>query len=89
MAEAGSAKRRGVRGDGAVVPYGYMWWIPDASTHAIHRQAYSGEGIFGQHLYINPREQLVIVQWSALTQPSGTGGVNAEDCFAAIGERLR
>jgi CubicO group peptidase (beta-lactamase class C family) len=89
MADAGSPKRRGVRGDGAMEPYGYMWWIPDASAHRIHAQAYSGVGIFGQHLYINPREQLVIVQWSALTQPSGEGEVNADDCFAAIGERLR
>jgi CubicO group peptidase (beta-lactamase class C family) len=87
--EAGSAKRRGVNGDGALEPYGYMWWIADATAHPIHARAYSGEGIFGQHLYLNPRERLVIVQWSALTQPSGTGGVNAEDCFAAIAERVR
>jgi CubicO group peptidase (beta-lactamase class C family) len=89
MDEAGSAKRRGVSGDGALEPYGFMWWIPDAASHRIHQQAYSGVGIFGQHLYISPREKLVIVQWSALTEPSGNGGVNAEDCFAAIAEQLR
>jgi CubicO group peptidase (beta-lactamase class C family) len=85
MEEAGS--QRLVR-PAAGQQYGYMWWPMDSTAHAIHAGAFAAEGIFGQWIYINPREQLVVVQLSALTQPSGGEKVTSEDCFAAIANAL-
>lgn len=44
--------------------YGYLWWrSPDGS--------YAAHGIFGQLLYINPSENLIIAQVAAWPQASG------------------
>lgn len=41
--------------------YGYLWWVnPDGS--------YQAAGIFGQLLYVNPQQNLVIVQYAAWPQ---------------------
>lgn len=47
--------------------YGYQWWsLPTgANAMANHDGAFTAEGIFGQFVYINPREQVVAVVWSA------------------------
>ena len=50
--------------DGKTVDYGYMWWIPP-QTDPVHVGAFQAQGIFGQFMYINPRERLVIVVHSA------------------------
>ena len=34
-----------------------------------HEGAFTGQGIFGQFLYINPRERVVAVVWSAWPDP--------------------
>ena len=51
--------------------YGYLWWSypSDASVHPAHRGAFTGKGIFGQYLYVNPRERVVAVVWSAYPKP--------------------
>jgi CubicO group peptidase (beta-lactamase class C family) len=46
-------------------------------------------GIFGQAIYINPREQVVIVQWSAHTQPSRGEVIDSGDFFGAVALALR
>ena len=38
--------------------YGYMWWLQDHG-------GYAASGIFGQRIYVNPKERLVIVQHAA------------------------
>ena len=38
--------------------YGYFWWL---RRHG----GYSASGIFGQGIYINPTEQLIVAQHSA------------------------
>ena len=38
--------------------YGYLWWLHDNGAHA-------AAGIFGQGIYINPKEQLVVAIHSA------------------------
>lgn len=82
VADAGSAK---TLTSGKREAYGYMWWpVENASSGSIHDGAFSAEGIFGQWLYINPKQRVVIVQWSAQTAPSGGDVVNPEDCFGAI-----
>ncbi len=39
--------------------YGYMWWLQDHG-------GYAASGIFGQRIYVNPQERLVIAQHAAL-----------------------
>jgi len=55
---------------GKSVDYGYMWWIPPQSD-PIQAGAFEAVGIFGQYLYVNPRERLVIVVLSARAKPVG------------------
>jgi CubicO group peptidase (beta-lactamase class C family) len=81
VVDAGSAKTLST---GVQQPYGYMWWPVEAAAGTVNDGAFSAQGIFGQFLYINPREQVVIVQWSAQTAPSGGDVLNPEDCFGAI-----
>jgi len=82
--EAGSAKLIG----GKSVDYGYMLWpIPNAHG-TIHEGAFEAHGIFGQHLYMNPRENLVIVAWGALPKPSGKAVVRDYDFFGAVARAL-
>jgi len=80
FADAGSSKLIG----GKKVNYGYMWWIPDASANPVHEGALLAEGIFGQYLYINPRESVVVAVWSARPKPTGSSTINDEDFFAAV-----
>ena len=50
--------------------YGYQWWtFPDDPSFAPHDGAFSGEGIFGQFVYINPAHRVVAVVWSAWSEP--------------------
>jgi CubicO group peptidase (beta-lactamase class C family) len=53
-----AATRQQVLSDFAGMGYGYQWWIPAAGT-------YEAVGIFGQSIYVNPKEKLVIVTNSA------------------------
>jgi CubicO group peptidase (beta-lactamase class C family) len=62
--EAGKAHVMG----GKSVEYGYLWW-PIPAGDAIHKGAFGAIGIFGQRLYINPREKLVIAVLSARPKP--------------------
>lgn len=82
IAEAGSPK---TLSSGKREAYGYMWWpVENALAGSIHEGAFSAAGIFGQWLYVNPKQRVVIVQWSAQTAPSGGDVVNPEDCFGAL-----
>jgi CubicO group peptidase (beta-lactamase class C family) len=53
---------------GKTIDYGYMWWIPPQSV-PVHAGAFEAVGIFGQYMYINPREHLAIVVLSARPKP--------------------
>jgi len=83
--EAGSAKS--LR-DGTVLPYGYLWWIPQSAA-ATRDGAYVAEGIHGQFVYVNPATRIVIVVWSALPKPTGGGVFDDMIVFNAIVEALR
>jgi CubicO group peptidase (beta-lactamase class C family) len=74
---------------GKPVDYGYMWWIPPQSE-PMHAGAFEAEGIFGQYLYVNPRERLVIVVLSARSKPSETSRLELDDeaFFAAVAKAL-
>jgi CubicO group peptidase (beta-lactamase class C family) len=70
--------------DATQPPYGYFWW-PARPTDAYPTThgAYAAEGIFGQHLYINPRHQVVIVIWGARSKPNGLDIIDDQDFCAA------
>jgi len=51
--------------------------------------AYQAIGIFGQHIYMNPKERIVIVVWSALPKPKDSAPIVDEDFFAAAVAALR
>jgi CubicO group peptidase (beta-lactamase class C family) len=71
------------------VDYGHFWW-PLPPGDPIHAGAFQAVGIFGQHLYINPREKLVIVVLSARPKPSaGYHLLDDEAFFAAVARTLQ
>jgi CubicO group peptidase (beta-lactamase class C family) len=83
--DAGSSKTIG----GKVVPYGYMTWPATAPAGSSNEGAFQAIGIYGQHIYVNPREHVVIVVWGALPKPSGKETIADDDFFAAATEALR
>lgn len=68
---------------GRSVPYGYMLWPVTANVTGLNAGAYRAIGIFGQHIYVNPRAGVVIVVWGALPKPSDSAPILDEDFFAA------
>ena len=82
--EAGSSKVIG----GKPVDYGYMWWTFGEKAAPVHQGAFRATGIFGQGIYLNPREHVAIVLWSAHSKPSGPSAVNDNDFFAAVTNAL-
>jgi len=83
--EAGSSKTIG----GKVVNYGYLIWPFAAAPGSINEGAFQALGIYGQHIYMNPRENVVIVVWGALPKPTGTEPILDEDFFAAATAAVR
>ena len=74
---------------GKLVDYGYMVWpLPNASG-TINEGAFEARGIFGQHVYVNPRENVVIVVWGALPKPTGIAPIVDNDFFAGASQALR
>jgi CubicO group peptidase (beta-lactamase class C family) len=85
FSEAGTSKQVG----GKLVDYGYMWWTFGPTSDPVHQGAFRAQGIFGQSIYINPRERVVIVTWSARPKPTGTNTVNDDDFQAGVVTALR
>ncbi|HLB10657.1 MAG TPA: serine hydrolase, partial [Gemmatimonadaceae bacterium] len=73
---------------GATLPYGYFWW-PGTSPADRRDGAFEANGIFGQHIYINPAAHVVIVVWGAQTQPTGGAVIDDWTFFDAVSEQLR
>jgi len=85
--EAGARQRLK---NGQLIDYGYFWW-PAKPTPATPDPgaAFSGVGIFGQYLYINPAENVVIASWGARSKPSGRDIIDDTDFCAAVVRALR
>lgn len=82
--EAGTAKQIG----GKTVDYGYLWWtIPKGDP--VHEGAFAAHGIFGQRMYINRRENLVIAVLSARPKPTGSTVVDDDAFFGAVAKALK
>lgn len=69
---------------GAHVDYGYMWWPVHPPEGANFQSGFSARGIFGQYMYINPSEKIVIVVWSARAKPLGSEVMPDNDFFNAV-----
>jgi CubicO group peptidase (beta-lactamase class C family) len=67
--------------------YGYLWW-PMPGGDPVRAGAFEARGIFGQHLYINPSERLVIVVLSARPKPTGSTVLDDAAFFAAVARTL-
>lgn len=86
VAEAGSPKTLST---GTPLPfYGYMWWVPTTGQSAADKAFYA-TGIFGQNIYINQKEKVVIVTWGAQSKPTGAGVINNIDFFDAVVSAVR
>jgi hypothetical protein len=82
--EAGAAHVIG----GKSVDYGYLWW-PLPAGDPIHQGAFKAEGIFGQFIYINRAENLVIVVLSARPKPNSSDHIlDDSSFFAAVARSL-
>ncbi|MGH9559021.1 MAG: serine hydrolase domain-containing protein [Bryobacteraceae bacterium] len=73
---------------GKLVDYGYMWW-PVRASGAIDTGAFEARGIFGQILYINPKQKLVIVVLSARPKPVSAAVIDDGAFFTAIADALQ
>lgn len=85
VTEAGSPKTV----NGKQVDYGYMLWPIPESKGTFNEGAFEARGIFGQHVYMNPREKVVIVVWGALPKPTNMAPIRDNDFFAATVKALR
>lgn len=75
--------------DGEEIEYGFMLWPEMNAEGSIHEDAFEAVGIFGQFIYVNPRENVVIVVWSARSKPEASTVIAEADFFAAMTEALR
>lgn len=73
---------------GKTVNYGYMLWPLPRAAGSIHEGAFEAVGIFGQWIYVNPKEQVVIAAWGALPKPTGKEVVDDADFFGAVTQAL-
>lgn len=70
--------------------YGYQWWIPE-NQPADGRGDFSAIGIYGQFVYVNPSERVVIAKTSAYEDYNETGDLmefEAMEVFRAIARGL-
>jgi CubicO group peptidase (beta-lactamase class C family) len=85
--EAGSPQRLK---NGKKLDYGFFWWPATPTPETPDPQgAFMAEGIFGQYIYLNPKERVVIVVWSAQSKPEGMDIVDDQDFFGAVVKALR
>jgi CubicO group peptidase (beta-lactamase class C family) len=73
----------------ARVDYGYMWWPVMGRNGSVTDGAFSARGIFGQYIYINPREQVIVVVLSSRSKPKGAEAIPDNDFFNSAVSALR
>jgi len=78
-----------VADEDAPYPYGFMIWPHPNIPGYAHAGAYEAQGIFGQKIYVNPNEYVVIVVLSAWPEPIYTPPVDEYAFFAAILKNLQ
>jgi CubicO group peptidase (beta-lactamase class C family) len=56
--------------------YGYLWWVFDgAAASGAYQGAYSGQGAYGQYIFVIPRLDLVVVHKTAPDQRDAFGRI--------------
>jgi CubicO group peptidase (beta-lactamase class C family) len=84
--DAGSPQRLN---SGRRLDYGFYWWIATPTPATPDPEgAFYADGIFGQYIYINPKEQVVVVVWSARSKPEGMDIIDDLDFFGAVSAAL-
>ncbi|MGA9795926.1 MAG: serine hydrolase [Rhizomicrobium sp.] len=73
---------------GRTIDYGFMWWPVPSAAGSSYAGGFRAGGIFGQRLYINPAERVVIVVWSVRSKPQHAEAIDDNDFFNAIVARL-
>jgi CubicO group peptidase (beta-lactamase class C family) len=75
-----------VLADGRPLNYGYLWWPawPSEAIPKPRRGAFAAMGIFGQFIYLDPAERVVIVAWGARSKPQGMNLIDDIDFFSAV-----
>ena len=68
--------------------YGYQWWTVKAEAGGVHEGVFMGRGIYGQYLYMNPRNNVVIVGLGARPKPTGKNAIDDLDFLAAVVQKL-
>ena len=68
--------------------YGYQWWTVKAEAGGVHEGVFMGRGIYGQYLYVNPRNNVVIVGLGARPKPTGKTSIDDLDFLAAVVQKL-
>ena len=63
--------------------YGYLWWLNGDGT-------YRASGIFGQGIYFNPADDLIIVVQGAWPQATGAAfAAHRDGLFNAVANQLK
>jgi CubicO group peptidase (beta-lactamase class C family) len=66
-----------------------MWWPVMGRNGSVTDGAFSARGIFGQYIYINPREQVIVVVLSSRSKPKGAEAIPDNDFFNSAVSALR
>ena len=87
LADATSAKP--LVGVSSPYGYAYQWWTVKAEAGSVHEGVFMGRGIYGQYLYINPKNNVVVVGLGARPKPVGKTSIDDLDFLAAVVQELR
>lgn len=74
--------------DAAYGDFASMWW-PAWTAASKADKAFTAAGIFGQFIYINPANNVVIVVWQAQTKSTGGEVIDDMVAFDAITQALK
>jgi len=85
MQEASTPK---VLKGGTKLDYGYMWWIA-LTDQARADKAFMARGIFGQFVYIDPKERVIIAMTSAAAKPQNLQLIPPQAFFDAVVDALK
>ena len=66
---------------GKLIDYGYLFWLVPSVKGVLHQGAFKARGIFGQYLYINPNQNLVVAAFSARPKPNTVDSPIDDDDF--------
>ena len=66
---------------GKLIDYGYLFWLVPSDSGVLHQGAFKARGIFGQYLYVNPSQNLVVAAFSARPKPNTADSPINDDDF--------